>query len=216
MKKLAAVGLGPRALCLVLLCACVPLAACGTRTGLFQKKSGSSVKDGGKKDGLAYSDGLVALDAVDDSYLIVTERGVTKVDSCLPVPASAVQGNYQGTWSGTWTCGSTAQSISGTVKFSLSPMSGDAYKMQGTMSGTASGGIPFSSSITGQMLCTSLSASLPDIIVGSGAIIYKGTGTMAGTYMTVTSPKGFKNGTFSIKESTGKCTASGTWTATHQ
>lgn len=135
-------------------------------------------------------------------------------DSCLPIPAAAVQGAYYGQWQGTWTCPSmgTAMGLAGDLKFSLLPTGGpESFAVEGSMAGTVEPGLPFSTSITGVMGCTTLSATLPDIVVGSGAIIAQLKGTLNGLFVATPAQQGFPSGTWTAQG--GGCSASGDWQA---
>lgn len=140
-------------------------------------------------------------------------------DACLPIAAKQVKGSYSGTWKGKWVCpGLSAENVSGKLSFSLSPAgSPEQYKVAGSMSGSVVPVMTFQGSISGTMGCTALQASLPDIKVSSGAIIYELRGAMQATYRyTPASARGFPNGTWTAKEKSGPCSASGTWIALYQ
>lgn len=130
-------------------------------------------------------------------------------DSCLPIPAKQVTGSYSGQWKGVLKCkGMPQTSISGTLGFTLTPAgSPEAFKVKGSMSGTVFGGLPFAGPISGAMGCTALTAGLPDIKVGSGALIYRLKGTLSGTL----GSSGFRSGSWTAKGE--GCTASGSWRA---
>jgi hypothetical protein len=103
-------------------------------------------------------------------------------------------------------------SVSGKLFFSLTPAgSPDSFKVQGSMDGFVDPGVPFGTSIQGSMGCTSLSAQLPEIVVGSGGIIYKLTGSMSGTFQAF--PQGFPGGAWKASEENGACFATGSWKA---
>jgi hypothetical protein len=137
-------------------------------------------------------------------------------DACLPIPADEVRGYYVGTWKGTWSCpGQSKSPVSGEMSFDLIPDGKpESFKVTGTMNGMVQSVAPFSSSISGRMGCTALSASLPNIRVGSGALMYSLKGTFKGVFGAIPSrPAGFKNGAWTASETSGNCNASGTWKA---
>jgi len=193
------------------------LCGCGGRTGLVGQGAGGGA-DGGK---VAWDVGGVAdgRSATRDGAAAVdqgTPRDTRSRDACLPIPAKKVSDTYKGTWKGKWSCGGVKpESISGTLSFKLSPAgSPDNFNVSGSMTGTVVLGLTFKGSINGKMGCTSLSAAMPDITVGSGPVLYQLTGTMRGAFSkTGPSSHGFKGGTWTAKEPKLKCNASGTWEA---
>lgn len=135
-------------------------------------------------------------------------------DACLPIPAKQVSGKYAGTWKGIWRCpGLKGEAVSGTLSFRLSPAgSPESFNVNGAMTGTVQPVMTFKGSIKGKMGCTALSASMPDITVSSGALIFNLTGAMRGAFSTKAgSTHGFRNGTWQASEAKLKCDASGSW-----
>ncbi len=195
----------------ILLAGCLVLLGCDSHRTIIDDDGGQT-EDGQPGD----------LPLVPDKKRVPDKKPIPdkqKKDSCLPLPSKQVQGSYAGTWKGTLNCPKLGgkSSISGSMKFSLSPSgSPESFKVKGSMSGTALGYMPFTSSISGTMGCTNLNANLPDIVVGSGALMFKGKGSMKGVFAYKNGKRLFRNGTWSGKESTGLCTASGTWAATHK
>ena len=125
-------------------------------------------------------------------------------------------GTYRGDWKGTSSCpGQTPVGIGGSVTFTLTPAATpESFSVTGILTGTVDPGVPLVSKLVGTMGCTSLFAKLPEIIVGGGAISYRGSGSITGTF--VGPPQGFPNGTWKSKETTGgSCVASGVWEARH-
>jgi hypothetical protein len=185
------------------------LAGCGGRT-----TPGWMVTDGGRDPDVR---GKLDVGRRDgrrkDVYRPLDKRSP---DSCLPIPASQIAGGYTGAWSGTWYCGSTAELIKGDLKLNLQPAGGpSSFAVEGALSGTVDPGFPISGSVSGKMVCTSFSGSIPDLIVGSGGLIYKLTGTLYGVYAAQTGVwSGFKNGTWKATDPSTSCYATGTWSAT--
>jgi hypothetical protein len=193
--------------CAALAAVTLLLAACGGRSVSLPPWVG----DGGPSYDGASTDGVAADGPGLDGRQPLDRR---VHDACLPIPASQVKGNYSGSWKGTWKCHSSpAQTVSGTLYFTLSPAGApESFDVVGAMSGYVQSGIPspLSSNIKGTMGCTALNASLPYIQVGSGAVMLTLTGTMRGTFST----QGFRNGTWTAKETKSQpCQASGTWQA---
>jgi hypothetical protein len=192
----------------------VGLLGCGGRSALVgpggqvpQPQDGRVPGDGAR-DGFRRSDGGPRRDVRPwplDLY---------SVDSCLAIPSGMVQGTYSGSWSGTWHCpGQGAQQVSGDLKFTLYPAgSPEAFTVVGKMSGyVVSSGFPFDTDINGTMGCTALSAQLPQILVGMGALKIELVGSIVGTFQTY--PQGFPSGTWKAQEKNGSCWASGSWNA---
>ncbi|MCA9672893.1 MAG: hypothetical protein KC503_45190 [Myxococcales bacterium] len=178
---------------------------CGARSGQrsAHDSDGSPVppRDSGVRDNLLLDTPGPPLD-------------MRRVDSCLPIPASQVQGTYAGKWTGTYRCpGQLSVTVNGELKFTLSPAdTPDSFRVRGDMVGTVvSVGVPFATPIEGTMGCTALDAQLPRIAVGSGTEVFLGTGTLRGTF--VASPRSFPNGSWRAQQSNSSCTASGTWSA---
>jgi len=207
---------------LVLAALCLlPLTACGGRSALGTAGSGADGKpsrlDGSVRDAPRARDWRWPFDSRPPRDLRPWPRDLAFKDACLPIPASQVQGSYVGGWKGSWKCpGQPGTTLSGDLSFYLTPAgSPDAFNVKGTMKGYVDPGFPFSSSITGTMGCTSLQASLPDIVVGSGGIVYKLTGQISGSFQAAPSRR-FENGTWTAKQAGGggsSCKASGVWYA---
>jgi hypothetical protein len=187
----------------------IALAGCGGRSSLGWSGTDGGLADrtsprfdGGRPDTRAY-----------DVPMSRRDRAIPLPDTwCLPVPAGKVQGTYTGAWTGTWSCSGTATTISGELKLALSPAGAPtAFAVKGTMTGNISYGVPFSGSVGGTMGCSGLQATMPDIVVGSGAMMYKLTGSMQGTFFGGSVP-GFSGGWKAYDPATG-CSASGSWKA---
>lgn len=193
----------------------VLLLGCGGRSGLgtppVPALDGGATVDA-RKDGPPRRDGPWLRDA---PYWPDMRRppDLMAKDSCLPIPASQVEGYYDGGWKGSWKCpGQPHTPVSGSLSFKLYAAGGpESFAIAGSMDGMVSPGIPFGSMIKGTMGCTSLNAQLPDILVGSGALMYKLTGTMVGAFQAV--PQGFPSGQWKASEPNGACYASGSWYA---
>ena len=188
--------------------ACLVLVACDSHRVVVDDDGGVAVTDGALVDGQR---------RVPDHRLTRDRtRPPDKMpkDSCLPLPSKSVQGSYQGTLK----CPGVGNSpISGTMQFTLSPASApEAFTVKGSMSGTVTGFMPFTSSISGSMGCTFLSAALPDIKVGAGGSGWKGKGALKGVFAVNKGKRIFRAGSWSAKETNSLCTAAGTWAATHK
>ena len=195
----------------ILLVGCLAALGCDSHRTVIDDDGGRLSRDGAPADGRHITDGKRVPDRK-------RPPDKMKPDSCLPLPSKQVQGSYSGTWKGVLDCPKLGgkSSISGTVQFSLSPaVSPEAFTVKGTMTGTALGYMPFASSISGAMSCTTLVANLPDIKVGSGAALLKGKGTMRGIFAVNNGTRLFRNGVWQGKEEFDLCTASGSWQATH-
>lgn len=195
----------------VLLAGLFALAGCDSHRTVINDDGGQGVQDGSPGDVARRWDGKGAPDR-----RVVPDKA--QKDSCLPLPSKQVQGSYKGTWKGVINCPSLGgkSSISGTMQFSLSPAaSPESFSVKGSMSGTALGTMPFTSSITGTMGCIQLVASLPDIAVGVGGATLKGKGSMKGTFAVNKGTRLFRAGTWQGKENSNLCTASGSWLASH-
>lgn len=138
-------------------------------------------------------------------------------DACLPIPAKDVEGGYVGTWNGTYTCPGYSYPVSGTLNFTLSPAaSKNSFKVKGDMKGTLDLWYTLKASVSGNMGCSALTATMPDIsitfwIFGQS---YQLSGSLEGTFNAPAGgKKGFRDGTWTAKEKNGDCTSSGTWTA---
>jgi hypothetical protein len=206
---------------LLLALGAVLVAACGGRSALGTAGSWtdgkpSSKLDGGTRDAPRARDWRWPFDGRPPRDIRPQPRDRSVKDTCLPIPASQVTGSYVGGWKGSWKCpGQPWTSLSGDLSFKLTPAgSPDAFNVKGTMKGYVDPGFPFKSSITGTMGCTSLSAALPDIMVGSGGIMYQLTGQIAGYYQAYPTRR-FPNGSWTAKQSASgsKCQASGSWYA---
>lgn len=185
------------------------LAGCGGRSGLGLPSGVPPVADGISPARDASVDGPLLRP---DAPRWPDQRVAPDWWSCLPIPATQVEGYYEGAWKGVWKCpGQPGASLGGTLSFKLYAGSPDSFAVAGDMSGTVSPGLPFGTMISGTMGCTALSADLPEIIVGSGAVLTKLTGALVGTFQT--SPQGFPSGQWKAAEPGGKCQASGSWTA---
>jgi len=189
------------------------LGACGGRSSTGVGRQDGRVLDKGHvttKDGPVWYDDAYS---VPDVYW--PRDLVWQPDSCLPVASGQVQGYYAGTWQGTWSCSGTSTSVSGKLAMTLMPAgSPSSFSVKGDMTGTVGPGFPFSGSVNGGMSCTSFSGTLPDIVIGSGAMIYKLTGSMLGTYANTTGQLGFTKGSWKATQASGgSCYASGTWSA---
>ena len=189
---------------LVLLAGCGGLSGLSLSTGVPGSDGASPARDAAAVDG--------ALPRP-DAPRWPDQRVVPDRSSCLPIPAWQVEGYYEGSWKGVWKCpGQSGTSVGGTLSFKLYAQTGpDSFGVAGDMSGTVSPGLPFGTMISGTMGCTALSADLPEIIVGSGAILTKLTGALVGTFQA--SPQGFPAGQWKAAEPGGKCQASGAWYA---
>lgn len=177
-------------------------------------KDGAWITDGGV---VAWDHGILRRDANTIAWDSRLPRDAPVGDSCLPIPAKAVQGSYAGKWKGTWSCPAIGQNmaVSGSLQFTLTPAgSPESFYVKGSMSGYVEPGIPFSSTITGTMGCTSLSASLPNIIIGSGGVIAQLKGAMTGVF-TALPKQGFPSGSWNAQEKGGSCKAFGVWQAFH-
>lgn len=193
------------------LLACLLLAACDSHRAVVDDDGG--VTDGAVKDGPWM--------APDKTRPPDRKRPPDKLprDSCLPLPSKSVQGSYGGSWKGVLKCPGLGgnSNISGSMQFTLSPASApEAFTVKGSMSGTVTGYMPFTSSISGSMGCTQLLAALPDIKVGAGGVGWKGKGSMKGTFTVQKGTRLFRAGSWSAKETNSLCTAAGTWAATHK
>lgn len=203
---------------LTLVLSATVLVGCGGRSGLFPWHNGYS--DGSpppKKDAAVTRDGFQRRDGRMLRDVRVPRDRATK-DACLPIPAYQVQGSYTGNWEGIWKCSNQkGTTINGTLQFTLTPSgSPDSFKVKGGMKGMVLGGFPFYGDIQGTMGCTSLWASMPKIVVGSGGLIYELTGDMSGQF--VAQPvRSFTSGSWTAKEvgGSGNCFAQGSWKAKH-
>ncbi len=189
------------------------LVGCGGRSSLLP----GARQDGGTPSD-AHTDGPQRRDGpyLRDAPVWPDQRRPTDLlakDSCLPIPSGQVEGYYEGGWKGTWKCqGQPHTSVSGVLSFKLyASGSPESFGVGGDMSGMVDPGVPFGSAIQGSMGCTSFSAQLPGIIVGSGGIMYKLVGSLVGVFQT--SPPGFPSGQWKASEPGGSCYASGGWYA---
>jgi hypothetical protein len=134
-------------------------------------------------------------------------------DSCIPIPASEVQGAYAGRWEGLIRC-PEPMALGGEVRFDLAPTAApDSFTVEGRMGGRADdpGWITFHGEVAGTMGCAGLSATLRISVGGDGPPLPL-TGEMAGSF--TPSPQSFRNGSWTVRDpSEGYCSGSGTWSA---
>lgn len=203
-------------------------AACGGRSSLGIP---GRLDGGARYDGTPhYGDGLPWKK---DGPVVVTPdlRPPTKKDlyrppdaskpppdfGCLPLPPGQVTGKYKGAWKGTISCpGLAQQAMSGTLNLSLTKVAGatSLFSASGSLEGQLDLGLPVAGSFSGTMSCTALKATVPQIVIGSGAMIYKLQGGLSGTYaLAASGAGGFPSGSIDIKDPNLGCTASGTWYA---
>jgi hypothetical protein len=143
------------------------------------------------------------------------KKDIWKPDAtCLPAPGYLIGASYKGSWSGTIFCGSgiPPQNMSGTLLLSLAQTSSAQFAVKGTLQGTVAGGLPVAGTFSGAMSCTSLSATISQLTVGSGVPIYTLQGSLSGTLGTA-GTLGFQSGKLSVKEPTTGCWAEGSWYA---
>jgi hypothetical protein len=203
----------------ILVICCALLAACGGRSSISgQLTDGSSTWDrwntrydrGGVRDW-----GIAARDrsgGPEDRAFLPTP------DSCLlGMTPEVVEGSYSGSWSGKWSCpGQPTSTVSGSLSLYLAAIgAGPSFAVKGAMTGTVYSGYPFTGSISGSMSCTTLTGSMPDIIVGSGSTLRKLQGALSGTFIhdQPTASIGFSAGQWKASDSGWNCSASGTWKA---
>jgi len=133
---------------------------------------------------------------------------------CLPIASGQVIGLYKGAWKGTLSCpGLPQQMMSGTLSLTVAKVSGSAtlFGVKGSLEGALDAvGLPIAGSFSGTMSCTSLSATLPSVTIGSGAIVYKLQGGLAATFDKTGSGTGwgFPGGTLDINDPNLGCIAS--------
>jgi hypothetical protein len=200
---------------------CALAAGCGGRSAI-----GTSIP--GQRDGGLWPDGVpVYRDArpwKKDVWPVKLDRAFVKDWTpppdlgCLPIPAGQATGTYQGAWKGTLSCpGMAQQTMSGTLKVSLSKIGGTSasFNVKGSLEGQLDPGLPVAGSFSGKMTCTALSATVPSVTIGSGAIVYKLNGGINGTFAKTGTGTGwgFPGGVLEIKDSSLGCVASGSWYA---
>ena len=200
-------------------------ASCGGRSSI-----GTSIP--GRYDGAIHTyDGISpigdALPWKKDKWPVTPDHAVViKPDlyrppdlGCLPIPAGQVNGKYSGAWKGTLSCpGLSQQTMSGTLSLTLAKVAGSAslFKATGSLEGKLDLGLPVAGSFSGTMSCTALKADVPQIVIGSGAMVYKLQGGLAGTFGKTGSGStgwGFPGGSLDIKDPSLGCVASGGWYA---
>jgi hypothetical protein len=177
------------------LVAALLLAGCGSRSTVLSPRAGAS--DGSLADhAVGLADRVLRLDQ----------------PSCVPAPSSDVLGKYQASWNGVWRCpGQSGINIGGDILFEMKSGENGTYAMKGTMFGIAPSPV-FSGSLTGGMACTTLTATVPTIALGSGI---QATGSLSAEFAYV-SPYvgwGFPEGVWNATQMGGSCSASGTWIA---
>ncbi len=138
--------------------------------------------------------------------------------SCLPISAGQMTGTYAGAWKGTLSCpGLAQQTMSGALTLSLQKVAGVStlFNVSGKLDGKLDPGLPVAGSFSGTMSCTALTATVPSIVIGSGAIVYKLQGGISATYGKTGSGFGwgFPGGAIDIKDPSLGCVASGSWYA---
>lgn len=140
-------------------------------------------------------------------------------DGCLPIPAHEVAGKYRGAWFGTMSCpGYQPWKVNGQLSLQLDPAGSPAsFKVAGEMDGVVMVLVPFKTTLSGSMGCSSLSATLAEIKVYLSTTPYRLNGRLKGTFRSTTAvPRGFSDGVWEVRSTDDNCTASGTWTAASQ
>jgi hypothetical protein len=143
--------------------------------------------------------------------------------SCVPIPATQVQGTYTGSWQGSIRC-AEATAVAGEVSFELVPAGEpDAFAVRGKLSGTVTDpAFPMQyihGEIEGTMGCTELSAELSAGVGGTEGPALPLEGRMTATLVAGTGPAGgsmhgFEDGSWNVAEPEfGGCPGSGTWRA---
>jgi hypothetical protein len=178
-----------------ILVAALLVAGCGSRSPVLSPRAGHT--DGSLPDhGSVRADHFQVLDQ----------------PSCVPAPSSDVLGKYQASWNGTWSCpGQSGINIGGDIVFEMKAAENGSYSMKGTMFGIAPSPV-FSGTVTGSMTCTTLTAMVPTIALGSG-ITASGSLSAEFAYVSPYVGWGFPKGVWNAAQVGGSCSASGNWIA---
>ncbi len=202
---------------------CVPAtcaATCATqgfRDGVcdpgFCLCSGAFDADADADDGGA-TEADAEADAADEAADEAGPEDAAAESGCEGFDSAGVAGAYSGTFAGFIHALGTDGPMEGSVEFVMTETGPGAWSFDGTLSGSAMGGVyPWSCSVQGVADCERILGVFYDGSVEIERVVYGFEGTMGSTF----APYRFPAGTF-----TGSCTdcpfpvtGDGTWTANH-
>ena len=202
---------------------CVPAscaascAAAGYRDGMCDgalcRCSGAFDADAGVEDGDT-AEAEAEAEAADDAADEAGPEDVGVESGCEGFDSAGVAGGYSGTFAGMIRSPVGDGPMEGDVDFVMEETGPGAWSFDGTMRGTAMGGVyPWSCSVQGLADCERLVGVFYDGVVEIEGAPYGFEGTMGASF----EPYRFPDGTFagSCTDCPFPVTGDGTWTATH-